>query len=466
MPDYSYTALGNTGQRSNGTLTANSEREVMTMLDARGLFPLKIEAIKGLVAAKSGGKRIKGKYLAMLFSQLADLLRAGVSLLRALETLEKQVSHPALGEMLREVRAKVADGTSLADALAEHPRAFNELTISMVRAGQEGGFLEDVLERIAQFTEHQEDLRAKVIGAMAYPVFLAVTGFVILNVLVLFFVPRFKPIFAKLEEKRELPWLTTALMSTSELFLRNIIAFLAVVAFLAIIPFFSVEDFQDLGIGRGAGSRKLSMWGAIRALIVILALSMPAVLLLQEDYAAAVLLGVFLAGLLRFKFWAASEKGRYAIDRFRLRLPQAGTIYLNLALARFARILGTLLHSGIPILQGMRIAKDSTGNMVLSRAIEEAAENLTQGEKLAAPLGASPHIPKDIVEMVAVGEESNQLEKVLLDIANGLEKRTARQLELFVRLLEPVMLLVMALITLVVVAGLLMPVFKMSSVVS
>jgi type II secretory pathway component PulF len=465
MPDYSYTALGNSGLRSQGTLTANSEREAMTILDGRGLFPLKIEAIKGLVAAKSGGKRIKGKYLSMLFSQLADLLRAGVSLLRALETLEKQVSQPALGEMLRDVRAKVADGTSLADALAEHPRAFNELTISMVRAGQEGGFLEDVLERIAQFTEHQEDLRAKVIGAMAYPVFLAITGFIILNVLVIFFVPRFKPIFAKLEEKGELPALTTALMGISELFLRNIIAFLAIVAFLAIIPFFSIEDFQDLGIGKRMG-RKISAWGVIRALIVIIAMCMPAVLLLQEDYTAAILLACFLAGLLRFKFWAASEKGRYAIDRWRLKLPQAGTIYLNLALARFARILGTLLHSGIPILQGLRIAKDSTGNLVLSRAIDEAAENLTQGAKLAAPLSASPHFPKDIVEMVAVGEESNQLEKVLLDIANGLEKRTSRQLELFVRLLEPVMLLVMAVITLVVVAGLLLPVFKMSSVVN
>jgi type II secretory pathway component PulF len=466
MPDYSYTALGNAGQRSHGTLTANSEREVMTMLDARGLFPLKIEAMKGLVAAKSGGQRIKGKYLSMLFSQLADLLRAGVSLLRALETLEKQVSHPALGEMLREVRAKVADGTSLADALAEHPRAFNELTISMVRAGQEGGFLEDVLERIAQFTEHQEDLRAKVIGAMAYPVFLAVTGFIILNVLVIFFVPRFKPIFAKLEEKGELPALTTGLLGISELFLRNIIAFLAVVAFLAIIPFFSVQDFQDLGLGHGAGRRKISVWGAIRALIVIVAMCMPVVLLLQEDYTAAILLACFLAGLLRFKFWAASERGRYAIDGWRLRLPQAGTIYLNLALARFARILGTLLHSGIPILQGLKIAKDSTGNLVLSRAIEEAAENLSQGEKLAAPLSASKHFPKDIVEMVAVGEESNQLEKVLLDIANGLEKRTSRQLELFVRLLEPVMLLFMAVVTLIVVAGLLLPVFKMSTVVN
>jgi general secretion pathway protein F len=205
MPDFAYEAMGSSGQRSQGTLAANSEREVQTMLDARGLFPLKIEPIKGLVGAKSGGKRVKGKHLTMLFGQLADLLRAGVSLLRALETLEKQVSNPALGEMLREVRAQVADGTNLADALAKHPRAFNELTISMVRAGQEGGFLEDVLERIAEFTEHQEDLRAKVIGAMAYPIFLAVTGFIILNVLVLFFVPRFEPIFQKLDERGELP---------------------------------------------------------------------------------------------------------------------------------------------------------------------------------------------------------------------------------------------------------------------
>jgi type IV pilus assembly protein PilC len=466
MPDYSFTALGNTGQRSQGILTANSEREVMTMLDARGLFPLKIEAIKGVVAAQSGGKRIKGKYLSMLFAQLADLLRAGVSLLRALETLEKQASQPALGEMLRDVRAKVADGTSLADALADHPRAFNELTISMVRAGQEGGFLEDVLERIAEFTEHQEDLRAKVIGALAYPVFLAVAGFLILNVLVIFFVPRFKPIFAKLEEKGELPGLTTAILGVSELFLNNVIAFLATIAFLGVVPFFSVHDFQDLGIGQGAGKRKLSVMGAIRALIVIIACAMPAVLLLQEDYGPAILLACFLAGMLRFKFWAASEAGRYRIDSWRLHLPQAGTIYLNMALARFTRILGTLLHSGIPILQGLKIAKDSTGNLVLSKAIDEAAENLTQGEKLAAPLGASPYFPKDIVEMVAVGEESNQLEKVLLDIANGLERRTSRQLELFVRLLEPVMLLLMAVVVLIVVAGLLMPVFKMSTVVN
>jgi type II secretory pathway component PulF len=142
----------------------------------------------------------------------------------------------------------------------------------------------------------------------------------------------------------------------------------------------------------------------------------------------------------------------------------------GLEVAKIARLLKVSRPSasrqqGIPILQGLRIAKDSTGNLVLTRAIDQAADNLTHGQKLAAPLSASPHFPRDIVEMIAVGEESNQLEKIL-DIALALEKRTARQLELFVRLLEPLMLLVMAVVTLVVVAALLLPIFKMSSVAS
>ena len=150
----------------------------------------------------------------------------------------------------------------------------------------------------------------------------------------------------------------------------------------------------------------------------------------------------------------------------RLRLPVVGKIYLSFALSRFTRILGTLLRNGIPILQSLKIAKDSTGNRVLSNAIAEAAEHVTAGNKLAVPLATCKYLPRDIVEMISVGEESNQLEKVLLDTANALDKRTSRQLDLMIRLLEPVMLLVMAVIILIVVLGLLLPVFKMSSAVS
>ena len=400
MAEFTFEAIGRTGQRTQGTLTAGSEREVMTMLDGRGLLPVRIQAARASTSHRAWGRRVRNKYLAGFYSQLSDLLRSGVPLLRSLDILERQSTQAALSEVLREVRAQVAQGTSLADAMAQHPRAFNELSVSMVRAGQEGGFLEDVLRRIADFTEHQEDLKAKVIGALAYPVFLAVTGFIVMNILVLFFVPRFEPIFKKLEEKDELPTLTTMLMGTSHF---------------------------------------LMGWGGVVVLVS------------------------FVSALWGFWWWAGTSDGRLRVDGWRLRLPGAGNIYMSFALARFTRVLGTLLHNGIPILQALRIAKDSTGNRVLTLAIEEAAENVTTGKSLAEPLAACKHFPRDVVEMVAVGEESNNLEKVLMDIATGLDKRTERRLELFVRLLEPVMLLVMAAITLLVVAGLLLPVFKMSS---
>jgi general secretion pathway protein F/type IV pilus assembly protein PilC len=400
VAEFTFEAIGRTGQRTQGTLTAGSEREVMTMLDGRGLLPVRIQAARASTSHRAWGRRVRSKYLAGFYSQLSDLLRSGVPLLRSLDILERQSTQAALSEVLREVRAQVAQGTSLADAMAQHPRAFNELSVSMVRAGQEGGFLEDVLRRIADFTEHQEDLKAKVIGALAYPVFLAVTGFIVMNILVLFFVPRFEPIFKKLEEKDELPTLTTMLMGTSHF---------------------------------------LMGWGGLVVLVS------------------------FVSAIWGFWWWAGTSDGRLRVDGWRLRLPGAGNIYMSFALARFTRVLGTLLHNGIPILQALRIAKDSTGNRVLTLAIEEAAENVTTGKSLAEPLAACKHFPRDVVEMVAVGEESNNLEKVLMDIATGLDKRTERRLELFVRLLEPVMLLVMAAITLLVVAGLLLPVFKMSS---
>ncbi|HJZ55987.1 MAG TPA: type II secretion system F family protein, partial [Gemmataceae bacterium] len=217
MPDFSYEALAKTGQRAAGTIAANSEREAAQLLDGKGLFPLKI--VMARTQASGGGlsfgKRVRGRHLATFYAQLADLLTSGVPLLRSLELMERQSSNPTLQSVLRDVRSKVADGTGLAQAMAMHPRVFNELAVSMIRAGQEGGFLEDVLRRIASFVEHQEDMKSKVIGALAYPVFLAVTGFVVLNVLVIFFIPRFEPVFAKLKEKNELPSLTMYLMGFS-----------------------------------------------------------------------------------------------------------------------------------------------------------------------------------------------------------------------------------------------------------
>jgi general secretion pathway protein F len=399
VPDFSYTALSG-AQRQSGVLTANSEREALAQLDARGLLPLKIEQKK---SATEGGVRIKARTLASFYGQLADLLQSGVPLLRSMEILERQASNPALNAVLKDVRGKVAEGTGLSQAMGAHPKVFSELAASMVLAGQEGGFLEDVLRRIADFTEHQEDMKSKVVGAMAYPMVLGGLGGVILIVLLVFFVPKFETIFDRLKEKGQMPALTTGLLAVSNTMIN---------------PFFFVPFLLFLFIGVSA-----------------------------------------------FLGWAASEKGRFQLDKFRLAIPGAGRIFLSLALARFTRILGTMLSNGIPLLQALRIAKDSTGNRVLADAIEKSAENVKGGDSLAKPFVECSYFPRDIVEIVSIGEESNQLEKVLVDVANNLEKRTSRELDLFVRLLEPLMLMVMAGMVLLVVVGLLLPIFRMSSVI-
>lgn len=379
-------------------MTAGSEREVMAMLDARGMYPVRIEQAAG-AGVFHGGARVKKGQLATFYSQLADLLHSGVPLLRSLDVLEKQSVNKNFAQILREVRGRVSDGSGLAQAMAQHPKAFDELTVSMVRAGQEGGFLEDVLKRVADFTEHQEDLKAKVVGALAYPVFLMIMGTLVLLGLVIFLVPQFEPLFQKLNERGEMPGLTVMVLGFSRLI--------------------------------------INYWWLI--------------------------LGGVSLFLYLFLRWSSSESGRRKMDALRLRVPLVGTVYLNLAIGRFTRILGTMLHNGIPILHALRVSKDAAGNKILADAIEQSAENIKQGEKLATPLNASGHFPPDVVEMIAVGEESNSLEKVLIDISEGLEKRTSRRLELMVRLLEPIMLLVMAFVTLIVVAALLLPVFRMSS---
>ena len=399
MPDFTYTARSPTGQSATGVLTAGSEREVMIMLDQKGLFPVTIQPAKKTVAAQMSSGRVKPKQLCTVFSQLADLLHSGVPLLRSLEIIERQSTTPALTHVLQDVRAQISDGTSLSDAMAKHPKAFNELTVSMVRAGQEGGFLEDVLARIAEFTEHQEELRAKVMGALAYPIFLSIVGTLIVLGLVIFLVPRFETMFGN--KQAELPFLTVGLLNISHFLQHN------------------------------------GLWLAI-----------------------AIGIGVYF-----YRKWLATDAGRRRMDAFMLKVPVVGAIIRSLAISRFCRILGTMLKNGIPLLTALRIAKDSTGNKILADSIDKAAEHVTGGKSLAGPLASSKQFPRDVIEMISVGEESNTLEKVLVNVAESTERRTTRQLDLFVRLLEPIMLLMMAGMTLVVVLALLMPFMQANSLI-
>jgi len=400
MPDFEYVAREMSGRQVTGVLTAASKQDAVRTLAGQSLFPIQIDTAKTAESTEANrSKRVRSRHLVALYSQLADLLHSGVPLLRSLEILEQQASHPGLARVLQEVREQVADGTRLADAMNQHPRIFNELAVSMVRAGEEGGFLEDVLKRIATFTEHQEDLKSRVVGALAYPLFLLVMGIVVVTGMLLFFVPKFAPIFDGLAERGQLPLPTKLLLGFSQL-------------------------LQNHGLWVIAGIVAIGWWG---------------------------------------KQLLNSEEGRRRADTLRLKIWGLGPILRNLAIARFCRILGTLLRNGVPLLPSLRIAKDATGNKLLSEAIGTAAENISSGKTLARPLAASGQFSREVIEMITVGEEANNLEKVLLDIADNMERRTNRELELYVRLLEPIMLLVMATLILFVMVALLLPVFQSAS---
>ena len=397
MPDFAYTARNMKGEMVNGTLAANTEREVINILSGQSFFPLDVSEKK--VRQQAFGGRISAQTMSTFYSQMAGLLRAGVPLLRALRILEEQSASVKFQQILQDIHSRVEDGEPFGDCLTRYPSVFNDIAVNMCRAGTEGGFLEDALDRLGQFTEQQADLKARTLGALMYPIILMTIGTLIVSALIIFFVPKFKPMFDQLANRGELPWVTTALL--------------------------------------GFSAALQSKWYLILIGVV------------------GVLIGVY--SLLQ------AEAGKRFFDWFKLKMPMFGDIFRNLAVARFCRVLGTMLKNGVPILKSLEISSAAAGNRILADAVNDASENITAGASLAKPLGSSGQFPRNVVEMISVAEESNTLDSVLVGISDGLEKRTTRKLDLMVKMLEPLMLVVLGGIVLFVVVALLLPVMKLSS---
>ncbi len=404
MPEFTYKARGLDGRNVQGVLAAASRRDAIAILGQQSLCPQYI-ADKSTDRPRwslqlARRRSVRAEHVAACLSQLSDLLENGVPLLQSLGLLAEQTPDATLRDVLTEVRDDVSEGVPLDQAAARHPRVFSELTVSMIRAGSEGAFLEDALRRIATFLELQEELKGKVKGAMAYPLFLMIGGIVVTLVLVVFFVPKFEGLFIRLERQGTgLPLATHLLLGMSDFLLRFGWTLLLVLAGVVV----SVRHY------------------------------------LQTD------------------------GGRLLTDRWKLRLPLAGRIYHETALSRFCRVLGTLLHNGVPILKALQISSDSVGNRILAQAIRDSAENISSGQALSQPLAASGLIPPATMAMIRVAEESNSLDTVLVNIADVMDKRVERKLTLMVRFIEPVMLVLIGGAILFVLVALLLPVFDMST---
>lgn len=399
MADFSYTARDSSGQKVTGSMTAATERDVINMLTGKSLFPVSVQAEKQTVNLSFGGK-VSDQKIAVFYEQLASLLNNGVPLIRSLNVLRDQSSIPKIKIALDDVISKVEEGEPIGDAFARHPNVFSEIAVNMARAGTEGGFLEDALERVAKFTQEQDELKSRTVGALVYPAVLAVVGTIVVSVLLIFFVPKFAEMFDQLREKNELPWPTDVLLNFSEMLKRYWI------------------------------------------------------------FIFAGLFGIYFLVRVQLR----SESGRRFADSLKLRTPMFGPIYRSLAISRFCRVLGTLMKNGVPILKALDISSASAGNRILCDSITKATDNISSGEALSVPLAQSGHFPKNVTEMISVAEESNTLDSVLVNIAESMEKQTLRRLDLMVKLVEPLMLLVMAAIVLFVVVALLLPVMKMGQV--
>ena len=392
MATYQYIARTPGGEETRGIMQADSEAVVLRSLDERALFPVRVVERR----AKREGLRanIRMRDVATTYAQLADLLNAGVPLLRALDTLIRAAAHRQLAQVITRVRDAVSEGKALAEAMADHPRVFPPLHAAMIRAGERGGFLEDVLTNLSEYLDRVDDLRSRVRGALIYPMVLTVLGMGALLVVLLWLVPQFRTVF----ENVPLPAPTQLLFAVSDLLLHQ---------------------------------WPLLLGGLLLAVMGIV-------------------------GLLR------SDAGARWWDRWRLKIPLAGNLVRTVAITRFCRILGTLLHNGVAILQSLTISKDAAGSTVLAESIEKATESVRAGEKLAEPLGRSGLFPAEVVEMISVAEESNQLEKVLLQIADTIERRASRRVEIMVRLVEPLILVVIAGVIGFVALGLFYPIFSLS----
>jgi type IV pilus assembly protein PilC len=422
MPKFNYVAMDAHGKETKGTLEVASQNEAIGRVKEMGLFPTKIVELDksaakaktdkkaGAAPAKGGkggkkggmqinikipglGGKVKTKVLTTFTRQLATLVDAGLPLLRGLRVLEKQERNPTLKNVISELALSIEGGSTFSEGLAQHPKIFNRLFVNMVKAGELGGVLEVVLTRLSEFMEKAQKIKGKVIAAMFYPVAVLVVATAIMMILMIKVIPSFESVFAGMGDGRPLPAFTRLVLGMSRAVKDNILVTMGIVAGVTVL----------------------------------------------------------------FSLFKRTKFGRHAWDKFKLKMPVIGPVVSKVAISRFTRTLGTLISSGVPILQALTIVKETAGNVVVSNAVNSVHESVKEGETITAPLEASGIFPPMVISMVDVGEQTGALPEMLLKIADNYDDEVDNAVAAMTSLLEPIMIVFLAVVVGSIVIAMFLP---------
>ena len=430
MPKFNYTALDPRGKEVTGVLESDSSTGAVSRIREMGYFPTNVTEAdkapgkKGRKAApspvtggaKSGAKKgfgsidlkflssgkVKRKVLTASTRQLATLIDAGLPLLRGLDVLRKQEKNPTLKRTLQQLADSVEAGSTFSEALAQHPKVYDRLYVNMVRAGEAGGVLDVTLGRLADFQEKAQKIKNKVVSALVYPVVIMSVALSILTFLMLVIVPKFQEIFNDLLEGKSLPGLTLFVLGIS-----NIVKNQAPLVF-----------------------------------------------------------GVLVALVIAIKVLGKTVKGRYYIDLLKLNAPIFGQLMRKAGIGRFTRTLGTLIASGVPILQALNIVRETSGNSVIAKAVAHIHDSVKEGERIVEPMEAAKVFPPMVISMVDVGEETGALPDMLMKIADVYDDEVDNAVSGLTSLLEPIMIVFLAVVVGTIVIAMFLPLINIIGTLS
>jgi len=401
MATFRYKAVNAHGAFSEGQLDAVDTRSVVSRLQGMGLIPVSVEQPAGQRSSRSKRIYFQGvskKDILFFTEELSTLIHAGLPLDRSLAIAAELATRPALRAVIHDVLKEIKAGKSLAESLAAHPRYFSRLYVNMIRAGEAGGVLDVILQRLVEFERSSDELRGYLVSALIYPVLLTGVGITSIGILLYFVIPKFASIFEDMGAA--IPPATMAMLWVSKM----------------------TRSYWWVGIG---------------SIVAVIA---------------------------AFRSWIGTPWGRRTWDALKLKLPVLGTTVVKMEMARFARTLGTLLTSAVPLIAGVRIVQDIANNKIIAEGIAKIADGAKRGEGVSRPMREAGVFPGLAIHLVEVGEETGRLDTMLLQVADVYEKDVKTSIKALTSIFEPVIILVMGIIVGTVVLSMLMAIFSINEI--